>query len=256
MYINIENVNKSFDRDNNELKVLDNINLPIEEGEFVCLLGQSGCGKSTILNMLAAFDKPTEGKITIENVEVTKPRIDRVTIFQNYGLLPWRNVEKNVKLGLESLNKLKKEKQEIADKYINLVGLEKFKKSFPIELSGGMQQRVAIARALAVKPKILFMDEPFGALDPITRRKLQEDIKELWKTEKNTIIFVTHDVEEALFLASKIVIMTPNPGRIKAVIDNSNTKNIDKVSSEFYDMKDEILGILEENNNDKVEYYI
>lgn len=256
MYINIENVNKSFDRDNNELKVLDNINLPIEEGEFVCLLGQSGCGKSTILNMLAAFDKPTEGKITIENVEVTKPRIDRVTIFQNYGLLPWRNVEKNVKLGLESLNKSKKEKQEIADKYIKLVGLEKFKKSFPIELSGGMQQRVAIARALAVKPKILFMDEPFGALDPITRRKLQEDIKELWKTEKNTIIFVTHDVEEALFLASKIVIMTPNPGRIKAVIDNSNTKNIDKVSSEFYDMKDEILGILEENNNDKVEYYI
>ena len=256
MYINIENVNKSFDRDNNELKVLDNINLPIEEGEFVCLLGQSGCGKSTILNMLAAFDKPTEGKITIENVEVTKPRIDRVTIFQNYGLLPWRNVEKNVKLGLESLNKSKKEKQEIADKYIKLVGLEKFKKSFPIELSGGMQQRVAIARALAVKPKILFMDEPFGALDPITRRKLQEDIKELWKTEKNTIIFVTHDVEEALFLASKIVIMTPNPGRIKAVIDNSNTKNIDKVSSEFYDMKDKILGILEENNNDKVEYYI
>lgn len=256
MYINIENVNKSFDRDNNELKVLDNINLPIEEGEFVCLLGQSGCGKSTILNMLAAFDKPTEGKITIENVEVTKPRIDRVTIFQNYGLLPWRNVEKNVKLGLESLNKSKKEKQEIADKYIKLVGLEKFKKSFPIELSGGMQQRVAIARALAVKPKILFMDEPFGALDPITRRKLQEDIKELWKTEKNTIIFVTHDVEEALFLASKIVIMTPDPGRIKAVIDNSNTKNIDKVSSEFYDMKDEILGILEENNNDKVEYYI
>jgi NitT/TauT family transport system ATP-binding protein len=256
MYINIENVSKSFNREDNELKVLNNINLPIEEGEFVCLLGQSGCGKSTILNMLAAFDKPTEGKISIENVEVTKPRIDRVTIFQNYGLLPWRNVEKNVKLGLESLNKSKKEKQEIADKYIKLVGLEKFKKSFPIELSGGMQQRVAIARALAVKPKILFMDEPFGALDPITRKKLQEDIKELWKTEKNTIIFVTHDVEEALFLASKIVIMTPNPGRIKAVIDNSNTEKIDKVSSGFYDMKDKILGILEENNNDKIEYYI
>lgn len=256
MYINIENVSKSFNQDENELKVLNNINLPIEEGEFVCLLGQSGCGKSTILNMLAAFDKPTEGKISIENVEVTKPRIDRVTIFQNYGLLPWRNVEKNVKLGLESLNKSKKEKQEIADKYIKLVGLEKFKKSFPIELSGGMQQRVAIARALAVKPKILFMDEPFGALDPITRKKLQEDIKELWKTEKNTIIFVTHDVEEALFLASKIVIMTPNPGRIKAVIDNSNTENIDKFSSGFYDRKDKILAILEENNNDKIEYYI
>ena len=256
MYINIKNVSKSFNREDNELKVLNNINLPIEEGEFLCLLGQSGCGKSTILNMLAAFDKPTEGKISIENVEVIKPRIDRVTIFQNYGLLPWRNVEKNVKLGLESLNKSKKEKQEIADKYIKLVGLEKFKKSFPIELSGGMQQRVAIARALAVKPKILFMDEPFGALDPITRKKLQEDIKELWKAEKNTIIFVTHDVEEALFLASKIVIMTPNPGRIKAVIDNSNTESIDKVSSGFYDRKDKILGILEENNNDKIEYYI
>lgn len=256
MYINIENVSKTFNKDDKENKALNNINLPIKKGEFICLLGQSGCGKSTLLNMLAGFEKPTEGKIIIDGEEVTKPRIDRVTIFQNYGLLPWRNVEKNIKLGLESLEKSKKEKNEITEKYIKLVGLEKYKKLFPLELSGGMQQRVAIARALAVKPEILFMDEPFGALDPITRKRLQEDITEIWKKEKNTIIFVTHDVEEAVFLASKIVIMSPNPGKIKEIIDNSISKPIVRTSVEFYDMKDKILKILEDNHTKKVEYYI
>lgn len=256
MYINIENVSKTFNKDDKENKALNNINLPIKKGEFICLLGQSGCGKSTLLNMLAGFDKPTEGKIVIDGEDVTKPRIDRVTIFQNYGLLPWRNVDKNIKLGLESLKKSKKEKNDIAEKYIKLVGLEKYKKLFPLELSGGMQQRVAIARALAVKPEILFMDEPFGALDPITRKKLQEDITEIWKKEKNTIIFVTHDVEEAVFLASKIVVMSPNPGKIKEIIDNNKAKPIIRTSVEFYDMKDKILKILEDNHNKNVEYYI
>ncbi len=256
MYIDISNVTKVFKSDNNEHKALDNINLQIEEGEFVCLLGPSGCGKSTLLNMMAAFDKPTEGKISINGEEVSKPSIDRVTIFQNYGLLPWRTVEKNIELGLETLKLPKKERKEIVEKYIDLVGLKDFKNNFPTELSGGMQQRVAIARALAVKPKILFMDEPFAALDPITRKKLQEDIIEIWKKEKMTIIFVTHDVEEAIYLGTKIVLMSPNPGKIKQIIDNELPKPVDRVSIKFYDLKDKILRLFEENHKEKVEYYI
>lgn len=256
MYIDVSNVTKIFKSDNTEHKALDNINLQIEKGEFICLLGPSGCGKSTLLNMMAAFDKPTEGKISIDGEEVSKPNIERVTIFQNYGLLPWRTVEKNIELGLETLKLSKKERKESVEKYIELVGLKDFKNHFPTELSGGMQQRVAIARALAVKPKILFMDEPFGALDPITRKKLQEDIIEIWKKEKMTIIFVTHDVEEAIYLGTKIVLMSPNPGKIKQIIDNELPKPVDRVSINFYDLKDEILRLFEENHKENIEYYI
>jgi len=254
--INIENVSKVFTRDNKEYKVLDSINFNIEEGEFLCLLGPSGCGKSTLLNIMAAFDKPTEGRILIEGIEVGRPKINRVTIFQDYGLLSWRNVEKNIQLGLESLKISKTEKEKLTKKYIELVGLEKFKKYYPSELSGGMKQRVAIARALAVTPEILFMDEPFGALDPITRIKLQEDILEIWKTEKTTIIFVTHDVEEAIYLGSKIVIMSPHPGRVRKIINNDIEKPTSRTSSEFYKLKDEIYKILETNTSSNLEYYI
>lgn len=254
--IEINNISKVFKSDNKEYRALDNINLKIEEGEFVCLLGPSGCGKSTLLNMIAGFEKPTEGEILIDNEKVDKPRIDRLTIFQDYGLLPWRSVEKNVELGLESLKILKEKRKEISRKYIELVGLEKFKNHYPSELSGGMKQRVAIARALASKPKILFMDEPFGALDPITRVKLQEDILNIHKEEKMTIIFVTHDVEEAVYLASKIVILSPNPGKITKVIENNRSNTNDRSSSSFYLKKDEIFHILEQNLNKDVEFYI
>ena len=254
--IEINNISKVFKSDNKEYRALDNINLKIEEGEFVCLLGPSGCGKSTLLNMIAGFEKPTEGEILIDNEKVDKPRIDRLTIFQDYGLLPWRSVEKNVELGLESLKIPKEKRKEISRKYIELVGLEKFKNHYPSELSGGMKQRVAIARALASKPKILFMDEPFGALDPITRVKLQEDILNIHKEEKMTIIFVTHDVEEAVYLASKIVILSPNPGKITKVIENNMSNTNDRSSSSFYLKKDEIFHILEQNLNKDVEFYI
>ncbi|WP_294372998.1 ABC transporter ATP-binding protein [uncultured Clostridium sp.] len=254
--IEIKNVTKIFKSDNKEYKALDNINLKIDEGEFVCLLGPSGCGKSTLLNMIAGFEKPTEGQILIDNEEVDKPRIDRLTIFQDYGLLPWRSVEKNVELGLESLKIPKKERKEISEKYIKLVGLEKFKNHHPSELSGGMKQRVAIARALASRPKILFMDEPFGALDPITRIKLQEDILKIHKEEKMTVIFVTHDVEEAVYLGSKIVILSPNPGKITKVMENDLSRTDERSSSSFYLKKDEIFHILEQNLNKNVEFYI
>ncbi|MGN0143895.1 MAG: ABC transporter ATP-binding protein [Clostridium sp.] len=254
--IEIKNVTKIFKSDNKEYKALDDINLKIDEGEFVCLLGPSGCGKSTLLNMMAGFEKPTEGQIIIDNEEVDKPRIDRLTIFQDYGLLPWRSVEKNVELGLESLKIPKNERKEISEKYIKLVGLEKFKNHYPSELSGGMKQRVAIARALASTPKILFMDEPFGALDPITRVKLQEDILKIHKEEKMTVIFVTHDVEEAVYLGSKIVILSPNPGKITKVMENDLSRTDERSSSSFYLKKDEILHVLEQNLNKDVEFYI
>ena len=253
MSIKVEGVSKVF---NDKIKVLDNINIDIDEGDFVCLLGPSGCGKSTLLNMMAAFDKPTDGKIYINGIEVDKPTIERVTIFQNYGLLPWRNVEKNIEFGLETLKLPKVERKVVAEKYMRLVGLEKFKNHYPHQLSGGMQQRVAIARALAVKPKILFMDEPFGALDPVIRSNLQEEIRNIWREEGITIIFVTHDVEEAVYLGSKIVIMSPHPGRIRKVISRDNKKLIEKSSEDFYQLKSHIINVLEENSRDSIEYYI
>lgn len=251
-YIYIENVTKEFQRDGVEFKALDNINLNIEQGEFVCFLGPSGCGKSTLLNILAGFEKESEGSVLIENKKIDSPRKDRLVIFQDYGLLPWRNVEKNVRLGIEDSKYSKEEKKARTDEYIKLVGLEKFKNHYPRELSGGMQQRVSIARALVSKPNILFMDEPLGALDPITRSKLQDDILKIWKKEKMTIIFVTHDVEEAIYLGTKIVIMSPNPGRVREIIDNRTERK--RNDADFYLMKDKILHILEKNNN--IEYYI
>lgn len=256
MGIKIENVSKIFYRNKVESKALENINFSIDKGEFVCLLGPSGCGKSTLLNLIAGFDKASKGKILIDDKEVEKPKIERVTIFQNYGLLPWRDVEKNVQLGLETLKIPKEKRKEISDKYIKLVGLEEFKKRYPSELSGGQQQRVAIARALATKPKILFMDEPFSALDPITRCKLQEDMINIWKEEDITIIFVTHDVEESVFLGSKIVIMSPHPGRVKHILTNKLEKPISRNDTEFYNLKDRIFHLLEQNATEKVEYYI
>lgn len=256
MNIKIDNLNKEFKSDGQVKKVLEDINLDINDGEFICLLGHSGCGKSTLLNIVAGFDKPTSGKVLIDGNSDIKPSIDKVTIFQNYGLLPWKNVEENVALGLDSLRIKGEKRKEIVKKYIDLVGLSDYRKHFPRELSGGMQQRVAIARALAVEPKALFMDEPFSALDPITRKKLQEDVLDIWQEKKMTVIFVTHDIEEAILLGSKIVILAPNPGRVKAVINNTMKKPVDKSSMEFYNMKDKILGIFEQEQYDKIEYYI
>lgn len=256
MNIKIDKLNKEFYSDGQVKKVLEDINLDINDGEFICLLGHSGCGKSTLLNIVAGFDKPTSGQVLIDGNSDIKPSIDKVTIFQNYGLLPWKNVEENVALGLDSLRIKGEKRKEIVRKYIDLVGLSEYRKHFPRELSGGMQQRVAIARALAVEPKALFMDEPFSALDPITRKKLQDDVLDIWKKKKMTVIFVTHDIEEAILLASKIVILAPNPGRVKAIINNTMPKPVDKSSMDFYNMKDKILGIFEQQQYDKIEYYI
>ena len=255
-FIHIENAGKTFLENGQEFIALADVNLDIEKGEFICLLGPSGCGKSTLLNAIAGFDPVNKGSITIDEEEVKAPSINNVTIFQNYGLLPWRTVLKNVELGLESKKVPKSERKDIAKKYLDMVKLGEFANSFPHQLSGGMQQRVAIARALAVEPEIIFMDEPFGALDAITRMKLQDDILDICKNEKKTIIFVTHDIEEAVYLADRIVVMTPNPGKVKGVVTVPLHHFRDRTSGDFLLVRDKIFDLLNMKTEEYIEYTI
>lgn len=256
MQIEVENLSITFTQDQTEMTALKDVSLGIEKGEFICLLGPSGCGKSTLLNAMAGFLKPSKGSIKIDGKAVQRPSISYVTIFQNYGLLPWRTVEKNVALGLEAKNVPKEEQKQIVQKYIDLVGLNGSEKKRPSQLSGGMQQRVAIARALAVDPEILFMDEPFGALDAITRMKLQDDILDICHSTKKTIVFVTHDIEEAIFLADRVIIMDANPGRIKTSVKISLGKNRDRTSGDFLQIRDKIFELFHMKKEVAIEYYI
>lgn len=262
MYIEIQDATKIYEKpggfrsSTESFTALDHISLQIEKGEFICLLGPSGCGKTTLMNSIAGFETLTEGSITIDGQKVKAPSEKYVTIFQNYGLLPWRTVEKNVELGLETLKVPKQERKQIAMKYLQLVGLESFAKRHPAQLSGGQQQRVAIARGLAVDPEILFMDEPFGALDAITRYKLQDDLLHITKSQNKTVIFVTHDIDEAVFLADKIVVMSPNPGRIKAVIPIGLGSHRDRTGGDFLQLRDKVFRIFNMKEEDNTEYYI
>lgn len=218
--IEINNIYKSFPGTKGKpLDVLVDVNLQIESGEFLCLLGPSGCGKTTLMNLMAGFEQPTGGTLTIDGLPVLRPNPKHITIFQDYGLFPWRNVLGNVSFGLEARGIKGKAARERAEAYLELVGLTEFAGSFPRQLSGGMKQRVAIARALAVEPDILFMDEPFAALDAFTRYRLQDEVLRIWQEKKPTIIFVTHDIDEAVYLTQRVAIMSPNPGRIKQMID-------------------------------------
>ena len=256
MYIQVKDITVSFPEQGQEHVVLDQVSLDIEKGEFICLLGPSGCGKSTLMNAMAGFTKTQSGTITIGGEPVQKPSMKYVTIFQNYGLLPWRTVQKNVELGLEGKKIPAKERTQIAEKYIHMVGLDEAKNKRPNQLSGGMQQRVAIARALAVEPEILFMDEPFGALDAITRMKLQDDILRICNETKTTIIFVTHDIEEAVFLADRIVVLDANPGRIKKILPIKMPKHRNRTSDDFLIARDHVFEVFNMKEQDYVEYYL
>lgn len=257
MFIEIKDASKTFEQNGKTFTALEGVNLSIERGEFICLLGPSGCGKSTLLNAIAGFSPVTSGSIKIDGKEVTEPSTKYVTIFQNYGLLPWRTAEKNVELGLEPRGIPKEERKKIAEKYLDLVGLVDFKNSYPRQLSGGMQQRVAIARALAVDPEIIYMDEPFGALDAITRMKLQEDIRNISREENKTIIFVTHDIEEAIYLADRIVIMTPNPGKVKTVVNVKLRSDRDRTADDFLAARDKVFELFNMKHEEaSVEYMI
>jgi NitT/TauT family transport system ATP-binding protein len=255
VFIKVNDVSKIYTNSNGaKFQSLDNINLTIKKGEFICLLGPSGCGKSTLLNLIAGFDKPSAGEIYIDNNKVEEPSPNYVTIFQNYGLLPWRSVKKNVELGLESKKISKVDRSKIADEFIELVGLSKFSKHHPSQLSGGMQQRVAIARALAVDPEIIFMDEPFGALDAMTRMNMQDEISNIWIQKKKTIIFVTHDIDEAVLLADRIVIMTSSPGKIKSVINVPMGRKRDRTSEGFLKIRDRVFIEFKMKQEFEVEY--
>jgi len=212
--IRVENVCKTYFTGKNRIDALENISIDILENDFVCIVGPSGCGKSTLLHMLAGLDFPTSGNILANDKKIVAPGPDRGMVFQTYTLFPWMTVEDNIKFGLKIKKLSKEEQQRIADRYLNVIGLEKFAKCYPKELSGGMKQRVAIARALANQPDVLLMDEPFGALDPHTKCMMQLLLREIWEQEHPTIVFITHDIDEAVFLANKVYVMSARPGKI------------------------------------------
>jgi nitrate ABC transporter ATP-binding subunit len=215
-----DHVAKVFvDADGSEVVALADFDLEIRRGEFLVVLGPSGCGKSTLLNILAGFERPSSGQVRLEGAVIDRPGPDRAVVFQDYALFPWLSVRQNIEVGLRERGPAREERERICREYIELVGLHGFERRHPHQLSGGMQQRVALARALAIQPKTLLMDEPFGALDAQTRRVLQAELLRVWEATHKTIVFVTHSVEEAIFLGQRVVIMTARPGRIKEVID-------------------------------------
>jgi NitT/TauT family transport system ATP-binding protein len=214
--LSLEGVSKFFLGSQGRVQALDKVTLHVREGEFVCLVGPSGCGKSTLLNMIAGLDKPDEGRVLADGKEITGPGNERMMMFQESALFPWHDALGNVLFGLKlkpSLNR--KEREEVAHFYLKLVGLEKFVRANIHELSGGMKQRVALARALAPNPRVLLMDEPFAALDALTREQLYGDIQEIWEKRKKTIVFVTHNVREAVCLGDRVILFSPHPGRIR-----------------------------------------
>lgn len=243
--IDCTGVGKVFDTPEGKHEVVRNLNFSAKENEFLVLFGPGQCGKTTIINMIAGFEQATEGKITANGKTVDKPDISRGVVFQSISLFPWMTVMGNVEYGLKIKGVNKKERQERAQKYIDLVGLKGFEKSFPIQLSGGMKQRVGIARAYCNEPDVMLMDEPFGALDAQTRYMMQEELQRIWSAKKRTVIFVTNNIEEAIYLADRIIVLTNCPATVKKeyIIDLPRPRNL--VSEEFMALRKEITGILD-----------
>lgn len=243
--LKIDNVRKVFQTRNGEMIALNGVSLDIKENEFICVVGPSGCGKSTLLNIIAGLSNPTSGAVYCDGNEVKGTGTERGVVFQQYALFPWMTVKKNVMFGLNLKGIKNQEAEEIAMRYIKMVQLEDFANHYPKELSGGMKQRVAIARAYAVNPSVLLMDEPFGALDAQTRTQLQTELLETWEKEQKTCFFITHDVEEAIILAQKVIIMSARPGRIKEIVDINipypRTQET-KMAPEFLELKNHIWG--------------
>lgn len=238
--VTVENVSMVFRRDGKDTDVLTNVNLEVGQGEFLCLLGPSGCGKSTMLNILGGFLAPTSGEVRIDGEIVAGPDARRIFVFQERGVFPWLTVEGNIGFGLFKLGR--DERAHKVAHYIKLVGLQGFEKSYPQELSGGMKQRLEVARALAVNPDILFLDEPFGALDSITRLIMRGELLRIWEAEKKTIVFVTHDIDEAVQLADRVLVMSARPARIQrsVVIDIAHPRDIS--SPRYLELRDGIFG--------------
>jgi len=244
--IQIRGVRKVFAADGRELVALDGIDLEVAAGELVCLLGPSGCGKSTLLNAIAGFSPPTAGEIVASGRPVTAPGPDRAMVFQEYALFPWMTVERNVAFGLEVKGLGRREIGATVGALLSKLHLSDFRDRFPKDLSGGMRQRVAIARALAIDAPTLLMDEPFGALDALTRRNLQDELLRIWAELGKTIVFVTHGIEESLYLADRVVVMTYRPGTVKRIVPVSLPRPRDPSSPEFNDLKRELSRLVME----------
>jgi nitrate ABC transporter ATP-binding subunit len=250
-FLVIEEVSKVYPTPTGPYTVLDGVNLTVHEGEFICLIGHSGCGKSTLLNMVAGFNKPTDGEVRLQTKRITQPGPDRMVVFQNYSLLPWMSAFDNIYLGIDSVwpEKPRSEKVAIVEEHLALVGLSDAGNKKPKELSGGMKQRVCIARALALRPQVLILDEPFGALDPITREELQEELLKIWSENQVTVLMITHDIDEALLLADRLVMMTNGPAaRIGDVLNIpfSRPRNRTCVMEdpEYYNLRNQALDFL------------
>jgi len=235
--LSLKNVGKTFDVNGRRMEALRGANLDVKKGEFICLIGASGCGKSTLLRIVAGFETATTGEARMWGLPIAGPSPSRGMVFQDYGLFPWLTVRGNIGFGPASRGRPKAEVKETVDRFVELVGLGKFADAYPHQLSGGMKQRVAIARVLANEAEIVLMDEPFGALDAMTRERLQDELLELWARTKLTVLFVTHSIEEAIFLSSRVVVMSPGPGRIDADLPLELPRPRDVVAPDFNELR-------------------
>jgi len=244
--IEVRNITFAYEGEKGSVLAVDNVSFAVTDSEFLCILGPSGCGKTTILNMLAGFLRPTKGEILISGKPVVGGGQDRGVVFQDFAqLFPWRTARRNVEFGLEMHGVSEAERRETASRFLRLVKLDKFADSFPHQLSGGMQQRVAIARALAYNPAVLLMDEPFAALDAMTRDEMQKQLIEVWQETKKTVVYVTHNVAEAVYLADQILVLAAHPGTVKAQLRLDLPRPRDVLSAEFVAAQRELLGHLQ-----------
>jgi NitT/TauT family transport system ATP-binding protein/sulfonate transport system ATP-binding protein len=255
--IKVEKVVKRFSREAAEdVVALSGIDINIKAGEFVSLIGPSGCGKSTLLRLIAGLNAPDEGQLYIDEEEITKPSYERGLVFQDPMLFPWLNIHDNVAFGLKARGIYKTKKSEV-DEFIDLVGLSAFKKSYPHQLSGGMAQRASLARALVNHPKVLLLDEPLGALDAFTRMNMQDELIRIWKERGTTMIMVTHDIDEAIYLSDRVIVMTPRPAKIESCIEVTTTRPRARNNSEFLSLRSKILEILNFAGNEaEPNYYL
>src|SRR5262250_911378 len=243
--IELRNITLNYDSGENPVTALQDVSFSVEPSEFLCVVGQSGCGKTTMLNIAAGFLKPTKGSILIGGKAITGKGLDRGVVFQDFAqLFPWRTAQRNVEFGLEMKGVPRDERAKTAQRFLGLVKLESFAGAYPHELSGGMQQRAAIARALAYNPSVLLMDEPFAALDALTRDEMQRLLVDVWRETRKTIVYVTHNVAEAVYLADRIVVLTPHPGTVKAEVKVTLSRPRDPLSVPFVECQKDVVGHL------------
>jgi sulfonate transport system ATP-binding protein len=250
--LQIKGLSKVFRSNGDSITALDRVDLNIRRGEFVSIIGTSGCGKTTLLRIIAGLEREFSGRVELAGCAITGPGIDKGVVFQDHRLLPWLTIDDNIGFGL--VQRPEEERRELTRKYLNLVGLGKFGKAYPGQLSGGMAQRAALARALVNNPKILLLDEPLGALDALTRRYMQQELEKIWVKEKATTVMVTHDVDEAIYLSDRIVLMSSRPGRVKKILSVALPRPRRREHSDFLSIERELLQEFELQAKDFISY--